>query len=139
MPLRTHHFVPNTERRPRGGSGKRGELAGLILDRGFVQFSWSDGGAVGDRPAPLPHDQLNFVEEGEMGFNVNGNEHAVGPGQAIYIPAGALRQGRSITRTYKTEVFGSRWLERWEFAEHQLRRESTLWNGRRLSAPSRAD
>jgi hypothetical protein len=130
MGAKAYAFEPNAVRRPRGGVGKRGDLAGLALDRGFVQFSWSSGGATGDKPSPLPHDQMNYVEVGEMGFNVNGVEHVVRPGQVIYIPAGASRQGWSITDTYKVEVFGSRWLERWEFADHQLRNESAEWKGR---------
>jgi mannose-6-phosphate isomerase-like protein (cupin superfamily) len=130
MPSRPYQVRVADVSRARGGGGKRGPLAGLILDRGFVQFSESAEGAVGDAPTTRAYDQLNYVEDGVMWYTVGGERIEVESGQAIYVPAGLVRQAGSKTATKKVEIFGSLRLERWEFAEHQLRHEAPGWRGR---------
>lgn len=122
MPDRVHQFRPDDVAVTRG-PGKRGPLADVVLDRGLIQFSRSSAGAIGDAATARPYDQINAVFEGVMHFTIDGVDYQVGPGQAIYIPPGAVRIAGSVTDTHKIEIFGTRFFERWEFARHQLARE----------------
>lgn len=126
MPNRPYRFNVAEQRRTRG-AGKRGPLTGVLLDRGFVQHSWGAAGARGDGPFARAWDQVIAIEEGRMGFVIDGEEFELGPGEAIYMPPGADRLAWSITDTRKVEIFGARRWDRWEFANHQLRIDDPDW------------
>ncbi len=58
-------------------------------DEDVVRFSWRSmpGGAIPEHVHPLQEERFTIIA-GEAHFTVNGEEHVVGPGEAIVVPAG---------------------------------------------------
>jgi mannose-6-phosphate isomerase-like protein (cupin superfamily) len=73
------------------------EPCAVRSDGALVTFNWIDPGD-GEPPPPHAHpfDQLSFVVQGTMEFDVAGERFVVGPGEVLAIPADAPHTARII-------------------------------------------
>jgi mannose-6-phosphate isomerase-like protein (cupin superfamily) len=72
------------------------ERCAVRSDGALVTFNWIQ---PGDGPSPQhshPFDQLSFIVQGTMEFEVDGEHFVVGPGEVLAIPADASHGGRII-------------------------------------------
>jgi quercetin dioxygenase-like cupin family protein len=73
------------------------ERCAVRSDGSLITFNWIDP-AQGDSPPPHSHpfDQLSFVGQGTMEFDVDGERFVVGPGESLAIPANLPHTARII-------------------------------------------
>jgi mannose-6-phosphate isomerase-like protein (cupin superfamily) len=76
-----------------GGGVKR---CGVRSDGALVTFNWIDPGGEPPPRHSHPFDQLSFLVQGTMEFDVDGERFVVGPGECLAIPADAPHTGRII-------------------------------------------
>lgn len=84
----------------------RGEIEQDWAERGFSCALWTD--PPGQRWEDFTHatDELVYVLEGEVEFEVEGKVLHPRPGDEILIPAGALHSARNIGSTTSRWLYG---------------------------------
>lgn len=70
--------------------GGRLERTALRSDGAIVTLNWFRPGSSRVAPHNHPFDQLSFVFEGTLIFEVDGEQIEAGPGTALRIPSGAM-------------------------------------------------
>jgi quercetin dioxygenase-like cupin family protein len=76
-----------------GGAVQR---SAVRSDDALITFNWITPGPQTPPPHSHPFDQLSFVVQGSMEFDIDGERFLVGPGEALAIPAGAPHTARTI-------------------------------------------
>jgi quercetin dioxygenase-like cupin family protein len=72
------------------------ERSAVRSDDALVTFNWIKPGGQSPPPHSHPFDQLSFIVQGTMEFQVDGERYVVGPGEALAIPADAAHAGRVL-------------------------------------------
>lgn len=119
MPAKTYVFDIDSVR-----SGSAGPDAALIMEELFVQ--WTSPGGAGESQGSRSPDRLTYVLEGEVAWDVDGQEYRLSAGDALYLPAG-LAAHQSLTDGRTIDVLGATAWDRVHLAEHQMRREYRNW------------
>jgi mannose-6-phosphate isomerase-like protein (cupin superfamily) len=71
------------------------ERCAVRSDESLITFNWIDPSG-GEKPPPHSHpfDQLSFVLQGQMEFDIDGERFLLGPGECLAIPADAPHTAR---------------------------------------------
>ena len=72
------------------GAPSEGDLARRLAHEGFDAFVWSDGPGADYAPHTHDHDESLWVVRGGITFGVDGQRHALGPGDRLMLPAGTV-------------------------------------------------
>lgn len=70
--------------------GGRLERTALRSDGAIVTLNWFRPGSSRVEPHNHPFDQLSFIFEGTLIFEIDGEQIEAGPGSALRIPSGAM-------------------------------------------------
>src|SRR5262245_42422871 len=66
------------------------ELQARLEADGFDVWSWSDGPGFDYKPHVHDHDESIWVVQGEITFGVGGQQHRLGAGDRLMLPAGTV-------------------------------------------------
>ncbi len=86
----------------------RQQIADNWMSRGFSCELWTDPPGQSWKDFTHATDEVVVVLEGEMEFEVEGEVRHPGPGEELFIPAGAVHSARNTGKTTAHWLFGYR-------------------------------
>lgn len=86
----------------------RQQIAETWKSRGFSCELWTDPPGQRWEDFTHPTDEVVIVLEGQMEFEVEGEVQHPGPGEELFIPAGAVHSARNLGDSTARWLFGYR-------------------------------